>query len=75
MSKIIDDSTILNAAQQAVITHAALAELIAQIKNADRLIFVRAKPQYPHTNLSYAIMCYLSRIAKQKNVCYNRIVL
>lgn len=35
MSKLINDSTILNAAQQAVITHAALAELIAQIKNAD----------------------------------------
>lgn len=35
MSKIIDDATITNAAQQAVITRAALAELVAQIKAAD----------------------------------------
>lgn len=35
MSKLIDDATITNAAQQAVITRAALAELIAQIKAAD----------------------------------------
>lgn len=35
MSKLITDSTIANADQQAVITHAALHELVAQIKNAD----------------------------------------